>query len=70
MNVTNTGSIDADHVVLGMLTPPDAGKEGVPLQTLWGFERVHVPAGKTVTVEMYPAMTDFTQVRRNPPSSR
>ena len=28
--------MDADHVVLGMLTPPGAGKDGVPLQTLWG----------------------------------
>jgi len=54
--------MDADHVVLGMLTPPDAGTGGVPLQELWGFERVFIPAGKTVTVEMYPSLTDFTQV--------
>jgi hypothetical protein len=62
INVTNTGSMDADHVVLGMLTPPQAGTGGVPLQTLWGFERVFVPAGKTVSVTMYPALTEFTQV--------
>jgi beta-D-xylosidase 4 len=62
VNVTNTGSIDADHVVLGMAIPPDAGVDGVPLQELWGFERVFVPAGKTITVEMYPALTSFTQV--------
>ena len=54
--------MDADHVVLGMLTPPGAGVGGVPLKSLWGFERVHVKAGQTVTVEMYPSMTDFTQV--------
>merc|ERR1712166_1625789 len=27
-----------------------------------GFERVHVPAGITVTVNLYPAFTDFTHV--------
>jgi hypothetical protein len=62
VNVTNTGAMDSDHVVLGMLVPPSAGVGGVPLQSLWGFERVHVKAGATVTVEMYPALTDFTQV--------
>ena len=62
VNVTNTGSMDADHVVLGIAVPPNAGTDGVPLQELWGFERVFVPAGKTVTVDMYPALTSFTQV--------
>lgn len=32
VNVTNTGKMDADHVVLGMLTPPGAGVDGIPLQ--------------------------------------
>jgi hypothetical protein len=45
VNVTNTGAWDADDVVLGMLLPPGAGKGGVPLQTLFGFERVHVKSG-------------------------
>lgn len=62
VNVTNTGSVDADDVVLGFLKPPGAGKNGVPLQSLWGFERVHVKAGVTVTVNLYPSLTDFTQV--------
>ena len=62
VNVTNTGAMDADHVVLGMLTPPGAGVAGVPLQSLWGFERVHVKAGQTVTVDMYPSHAEFTQV--------
>ena len=48
-----SGSMDADHVVLGMLIPPGAGVDGVPKQTLWGFERVFVKAGETVTVNMY-----------------
>lgn len=32
VNVTNTGSVDADDAVLGFLVPPGAGKDGVPLQ--------------------------------------
>jgi pre-mRNA-splicing factor SYF2/beta-D-xylosidase 4 len=59
VNVTNTGSMDADDVVLGFLVPPDAGKDGVPLQTLFGFERIHVKAGETVLVNLYPELTDF-----------
>ena len=60
VNVTNTGPMDADDVVLGFLVPPGAGTNGVPLQTLFGFERVHVKAGQTASVCIYPALTDFT----------
>lgn len=42
VDVTNTGKVDSDDVVLGFLVPPGAGENGVPLQTLFGFERVHV----------------------------
>jgi hypothetical protein len=28
VNVTNTGSMDADDVVLGFMVPPGAGKDG------------------------------------------
>jgi len=62
VDVTNTGNYDADDVVLGFITPPDAGKDGVPLKYLFGFERVHVPRGKTVSVFLYPSLSDFTQV--------
>ena len=51
--------MDAGDVVLGFLAPPGAGKDGVPLQTLFGFERVHVPAGQSVNVYLYPEHTDF-----------
>jgi len=68
LNVTNTGTVDADDVVLGFLTPPGAGTAGVPLQTLFGFERVFVKAGETVQVYLYPALTDFAQV--NPEGNR
>jgi beta-D-xylosidase 4 len=62
INVTNTGTMDSDDAVLGFLTPPGAGVNGVPLQSLYAFDRVHVPAGKTVTVVLYPSLTEFTQV--------
>ncbi len=62
VNVTNTGSTDSDHVVLGFITPPGAGQNGVPLQNLFGFERVFVRAGHTKTVWLWPSLLDFTHV--------
>ena len=32
------------------------------LQTLFGFERIHVKAGHTVSVWLYPSLLDFTGV--------
>ena len=64
VNVTNTGSIDADDVVLGFLKPPGAGENGVPLQTLFGFQRVFVRAGESVSISLYPSLLDWTQVDR------
>ena len=61
LNVSNTGAVDSDDVVLGFLVPPGAGVGGVPLQELFGFERVHVPAGKTVTVYLGAQGVRFTQ---------
>eukprot|EP00911_Craspedida_sp_UC1_P002802 UC1_evm1s2049 len=62
VNVTNTGSLDADDVVLGFLTPPGAGQNGVPIKTLFGFERVHIKAGQTVTVYLAAGAEAFTHV--------
>jgi len=62
IDVTNTGNYDADDAVLGFITPPGAGMNGVPLKYLFGFERVHVPRGKTVSVFLYPSLGDFTLV--------
>jgi pre-mRNA-splicing factor SYF2/beta-D-xylosidase 4 len=61
VNVTNTGSVDSDDVVLGFLVPPQAGTGGVPLQELFGFERVFVRAGQTVTVYLGAQGVSFTQ---------
>jgi hypothetical protein len=61
LNVTNTGSVNSDDVVLGFMVPPGAGTGGVPLQELFGFERVFVPAGQTVTVYIGAQGVRFTQ---------
>merc|ERR1712167_50875 len=53
-----------DDAVLAFITPPDAGKEGTPLQSLVGFERVHVPAGESVTVTIEPELSHFSHVDR------
>jgi len=60
IEVKNTGSVDADDVVLGFLVPPGAGENGVPLQTLFGFERIHLKAGESTHVNLYPSLADFT----------
>jgi hypothetical protein len=62
INVTNTGDVDSDDVVLGFLVPPGAGTNGIPLQSLYGFERVHLKAGETKTVGLYPELDQFSQV--------
>lgn len=43
--VCPAGTVDSDDVVLGFIVPPGAGTNGTPLQELFGFERVFVPAG-------------------------
>ena len=63
--MTNTGAVDSDDVVLGFLTPPGAGVDGTPLQELFGFERVFVPAGQTVTVYLGAQGVRFTQAGKD-----
>ena len=65
LNVTNTGTVDADDVVLGFISPPGAGTNGLPLQSLFGFERVFVRAGETVQVYLYPALTELATTGLN-----
>ena len=62
INVTNTGSVDASDAVLGMMVPPGAGANGVPRQQLYAFAKVHLKAGESKVVELYPSLADFTQV--------
>ena len=65
VNVSNTGLIDSDDVVLGFIFPPNAGVDGMPLQSLFGFERVFIKANETVTVSLYPDLTQFMRVNRD-----
>merc|ERR1711939_1215390 len=65
VNVTNLGDFDSDDVVLGFLKPPNAGIDGIPLQSLYGFEWVHVKVGETKTVVLYPDLEQFLQVDRD-----
>jgi beta-glucosidase-like glycosyl hydrolase len=65
VNVTNAGSVDSDYVVLGFLVPPGAGAGGVAQQQLFGFERVRVNAGQTVTVWLGVGARDLTRVARD-----
>jgi len=46
-NVTNLGPYDASHSVLAFLVPPNAGKNGVPLKFLFGFDRVYLQKGES-----------------------
>jgi len=58
----NTGAVDADDVVLAFASAPGAGKDGLPLQDLVGFERVHVKAGRSAIVTIQPELSMFSQV--------
>ena len=40
--VVNTGDVDSDHVILGFVIGPNAGKGGRPKKSLVEFKRVHV----------------------------
>ena len=37
-------------------------RKGYVPQVLFGFERVHVRAGESATVWLYPSLLDFSQV--------
>merc|ERR1711937_6633 len=62
VKVTNTGPVDADDVVLAFASAPGAGQNGIPLQDLVGFERVHVKAGEAALVTIQPELSMFSQV--------
>ena len=52
----------ADDVVLVFLIPPGAGKGGMPLETLIGFERISVAAGAWQVVSFNVSARDLTSV--------
>jgi hypothetical protein len=52
VNVTNTGSVLGDDVVLAFITPPTVSMTGQtpPIKKLFGFERVHLDVNQTAQV--------------------
>jgi beta-D-xylosidase 4 len=52
VNVTNTGSMAGDDVVLAFVTPPQLQLAGQtpPIKQLFGFERVHLNVSETVEI--------------------
>ena len=52
VNVTNTGSMAGDDVVLAFVTPPQVPQNGQtpPIKQLFGFERVHLNVNETAEV--------------------
>ena len=52
VNVTNTGSMNGDDIVLGYITPPQVLRDGQtpPIKQLFGFERIHLVVNETKQV--------------------
>ena len=52
VNVTNTGLMDGDDVVLAYIQPPQVLRDGQtpPIKQLFGFERVHLGVNETKQV--------------------
>jgi hypothetical protein len=52
VNVTNTGSMNGDDVVLAYVVPPQVKHDGVspPIKQLFGFDRVNLNVGETKQV--------------------
>jgi beta-D-xylosidase 4 len=52
VNVTNTGLIAGDDVVLAFVRPPQISRHGQtpPIKQLFGFERVHLNVNETIQV--------------------
>jgi len=50
VNVTNTGKVSGDDVVMYFVIPPNAGQNGTPLQYLAGFERITLYPGQSQVV--------------------
>eukprot|EP00760_Papus_ankaliazontas_P031037 PhM_4_TR5169/c3_g1_i1/m.79927 len=49
-HISNTGSVDTDHVVLCYAAGPMAGQQGRPIKTLVGFQRIKLSAGAATDV--------------------
>jgi hypothetical protein len=65
VNVTNTGSVAGDDVVLAFITPPkgSVGNPTPPIKQLFGFERVHLNVGETAEIYFPLHVNDLASVR-------
>jgi len=50
VTVKNTGTLAGNDVVLAFSVPPNPGKDGAPLKSLFGFERIFLSPGETKSV--------------------
>jgi hypothetical protein len=50
VNVTNTGTVSGDTVVILYMIPPNPGVNGAPLQYVAGFQRIHLYPGQSQIV--------------------
>eukprot|EP00054_Salpingoeca_dolichothecata_P016810 m.99173 g.99173 ORF g.99173 m.99173 type:complete len:931 (+) comp22155_c0_seq2:48-2840(+) len=65
VNVTNTGSVVSDVVVLGFLSSASPDPEQQPLKELFGFDRVsQLKPGQTVSVRFYMPPSVLAQVNQ------
>jgi hypothetical protein len=63
ITVKNVGSLAGDDVVLAYTTPPPVPAEtGAPIQTLFGFERVTLQPGQSITLQFALSLHDLTFV--------
>lgn len=63
VDVTNTGGMDADEVI--QLYAKRNGVKGSPIRTLVGFQRIHIPKGKTQKVTFKLDERDLSTVDNN-----
>jgi len=64
--VHNNGKRTGDVVVLAFVVPPNAGKDGVPLKSLYGFIRLHdMPPNSEKTVSFPITAHDLSMVDSN-----
>jgi hypothetical protein len=61
VNVTNTGSVAGDEVVLAFYKPPS----GPLLKQLFGFERVHLKPGQSMVLSFSMNYDTFKQTEKN-----
>uniref|UniRef100_A0A7S3APJ0 Fibronectin type III-like domain-containing protein n=1 Tax=Haptolina ericina TaxID=156174 RepID=A0A7S3APJ0_9EUKA len=65
VEVTNKGERDGTEVILLFASPPNAGHDGMPLQSLISFDRVAVRPGQKRQVELSVQASHFTAASRD-----